>query len=128
MHMYIHGPMQVAALMESGKIVPTTLVQQLVVHALRSNASSSDGAAAHVLLASSNPNPNPAPNPDPNPSPNPSPDPDPNPDPGPNQVLPDFPRSAAQLSQLEAAVGEVACVRVRVRVNAGVNPNPQPQP
>ena len=42
--------LQVAALMQSGKIVPTTLVQQLVVQAIRSNASSSDGATAHVLL------------------------------------------------------------------------------
>jgi len=42
--------LQVAALMQSGKIVPTTLVQQLVVQAMRSNASSSDGATAHVLL------------------------------------------------------------------------------
>ena len=36
--------------MQSGKIVPTTLVQQLVVQAIRSNESSSDGATAHVLL------------------------------------------------------------------------------
>ena len=42
--------LQVAALMQSGKIVPTTLVQQLVVQAIRSNASRSDGATAHVLL------------------------------------------------------------------------------
>ena len=61
---------QVAALMDSGKIVPTTLVQQLVVLALRSCGD----AAAHP------------------------------------HVLPDFPRSSAQLSQLEAAVGQVACV------------------
>ena len=52
--------LQVAALMQSGKIVPTTLVQQLVVQAIRSNASSSDGATAHVLLGRTKLTPTPA--------------------------------------------------------------------
>ena len=64
--------------MESGKIVPTTLVQQLVVLALRSNSSSSDGAAAHVMLGRTNPNSSPNLNPHSIPNINPRSNPSPN--------------------------------------------------
>jgi hypothetical protein len=61
--------------MQSGKIVPTTIVQQLLVRALRSDASSSDSAAAHVLRGSTNPNSSPNMDPHSNPTLNPSPSP-----------------------------------------------------